>query len=85
MIRLAAGIAREVYGRPPAVFPLSGVSGPIHPFAVGLGLPIVTCGIGYPGSHVHAPNEHIRLSNLLLGSRHAARFLAALPDGSGAK
>lgn len=78
MIRLAAQTAREVYGREPAVFPLVGVSGPIYPFAVGLGVPIVTCGIGYPGGHVHAPDEHILLSNLLLGARHTARFLAAL-------
>ncbi|GAB4452071.1 MAG: M20/M25/M40 family metallo-hydrolase [Armatimonadaceae bacterium] len=74
-VRLAAQTARQVYQREPAIVPLSGVSGPLHPFAAGLRQPVVTCGVGYPGSKVHAPNENLRLDDLLLGARHTAHFL----------
>jgi acetylornithine deacetylase/succinyl-diaminopimelate desuccinylase-like protein len=46
--------------------------------AVGLRLPVVTCGVSYPGARVHAPNENLRLADLVLGAKHATRFLTAL-------
>jgi len=81
MVKLAARTAREVYGKEPVVYPIVGGSGPIHPFAVGLRQPVVTCGVGYPGGRAHAPNENLRVSDLLLGARHTARFCAALAAG----
>jgi len=81
MVQLALRTAREVYGKEPAVFPLVGGSGPIHPFAVGLRQPVVTCGAGYPGGRAHAPNENLRLGDLLLGAKHTAHFAAALAAG----
>jgi acetylornithine deacetylase/succinyl-diaminopimelate desuccinylase-like protein len=78
MVRLAAETARRVYNKEPALIPLVGGSGPIHPFVVGLRQPVVTCGVGYPGTRAHAPNENLRLSDLVLGARHTAHFLAAL-------
>nr|CAA9235261.1 Acetylornithine deacetylase/Succinyl-diaminopimelate desuccinylase and related deacylases [uncultured Armatimonadetes bacterium] len=83
MVTLCARIAREVYGTEPSLIPLVGGSGPIHPFVVGLRQPVVTCGCGYPGARAHAPNENLRLSDLVLGARHTARFLAALAAGEG--
>lgn len=80
LVQLAADTAREVYGQEPAVIPLVGGSGPIHPFVVGLRQPVVTCGCGYPGSKVHAPNENLRLGDLILGAKHTARFIAALVE-----
>lgn len=80
LVALCARTARDVYRKPPAVQPLSGVTGPIHPFVVGLRQPVVTCGCGYPGARVHAPNENLRLRDLVLGARHTAHFLAALVD-----
>src|SRR4030066_806863 len=53
--------ARPVYGHPMQIIPLSGGSGPNHAFANFLNLPVVTDGVGYPGSQAHAPNENIRL------------------------
>lgn len=82
LVQLAAQTARAVYNKEPSVFPLVGVSGPLHPFAVGLRLPVVTCGAGYPGARVHAPNENLRVSDLALGARHTARFVAALAAAS---
>ena len=80
LVTLAADIAREVYGKEPSLVPMVGGSGPIYPFVAGLRVPVVTCGCGYPGSRVHAPNENLRISDLLLGAKHTARFLAALVE-----
>jgi acetylornithine deacetylase/succinyl-diaminopimelate desuccinylase-like protein len=35
----------------------------------------VTAGVDYPGSKVHAPDEHVRLDHFLLAARHIARIL----------
>jgi acetylornithine deacetylase/succinyl-diaminopimelate desuccinylase-like protein len=78
MVQLAAKTAREVYGEEPALIPLVGGSGPIHPFVVGLRQPVVTCGVAYPGTRAHAPNENLRLSDLLLGAKHTAHFIMEL-------
>jgi acetylornithine deacetylase/succinyl-diaminopimelate desuccinylase-like protein len=80
LVTLAADIARDVYGKEPALIPLVGGSGPIHPFVAGLRVPVVTCGCGYPGARVHAPNENLRISDLVLGAKHTARFIAALVE-----
>ncbi|MES2463508.1 MAG: M20/M25/M40 family metallo-hydrolase [Armatimonadota bacterium] len=80
LVTLAADIARDIYGKEPSIIPMVGGSGPIHPFVAGLRVPVVTCGCGYPGSRVHAPNENLRLSDLVLGAKHTARFLAALVE-----
>lgn len=77
-VQLAARTARAVYQTEPSLIPLVGGSGPVHPFVVGLRQPIVTCGCGYPGGRAHAPNENLRLSDLVLGAKHTARFVAAL-------
>jgi len=76
-IRLALDAARDAYGLEPVVGPMSGGSGPAHPFTDELGLPVTMCGIGYPGGSVHAPNEHIVLQHFVDGTRHAARIVDA--------
>ncbi|MEX2502318.1 MAG: M20/M25/M40 family metallo-hydrolase [Trueperaceae bacterium] len=65
----------EVYGQAPAVLPNSPGSGPAHPFVVGLGVPIVGIGCGYPGSRIHGPNEHLRIRDLHRGTLATTRFL----------
>ena len=80
MVSLCVQTARETYGKEPALIPLVGGSGPIYPFVTGLRLPVVTCGVGYPGARAHAPNENLRLNDLLLGAKHTARFIAALAN-----
>lgn len=75
-VQLTASIAEEVYGRPPRISPLIGGSGPMHPFREYLGVPIVTLGISYPESLVHAPNENITEENFVLGTRHMAHLVA---------
>jgi acetylornithine deacetylase/succinyl-diaminopimelate desuccinylase-like protein len=52
-----------------------GGSGPNHAFLEYLKLPIVTAGVGYPGTQAHAPNENVRLDLYLKGAKHIARIL----------
>jgi len=77
-VRMVAESAREVYGRAQRVYPMSGGSGPAHLFRRHLGLPIMTAGVGYLGSNIHAPNENIRLDDFFRGIRHTARIMAEL-------
>jgi acetylornithine deacetylase/succinyl-diaminopimelate desuccinylase-like protein len=76
LVELASDAARDVYGVPQRIVPITGGSGPIHLFIHRLGLPVVTLGVGYPGGLVHAPNEHVVIVNLLRGAKHAARVIA---------
>ena len=76
-IRLVAATAQPVYGAPMTVVPMTGGSGPSHPFVHDLGLPVACAGLGYPGSLVHAPNENMRVDLYLAHARHVARMLAA--------
>ena len=80
MVKKCIDTARTVYGCEPVVVPLVGGSGPIYPFIKTLGQPVVTCGVGYPGGRAHAPNENLRISDLLLGAKHTAHFMLSLLD-----
>jgi acetylornithine deacetylase/succinyl-diaminopimelate desuccinylase-like protein len=81
LVRMAVESAREVYGQPQRVFPMSGGSGPAHLFTGHLGMPVLTTGVGYLGSNIHSPNENIRLTDFYNGIRHTARMLAAMGEG----
>jgi acetylornithine deacetylase/succinyl-diaminopimelate desuccinylase-like protein len=74
-VRLVVEAARPVYGQPMQIVPMSGGSGPNHAFVHYLKVPVVSAGIGYPGSQGHAPNENIRLDLYLKAARHIARIL----------
>lgn len=74
-VALVVETARPVYGQPMQIVPMSGGSGPNHTFVHDLHLPVVSAGIGYPGSQSHAPNENIRLDLYLKGAMHIARIL----------
>ncbi len=74
-VSLVVEAARPIYGMPMQIVPMSGGSGPNHAFIHNLHLPVVSAGIGYPGSQGHAPNENIRLDLYLKGARHIARIL----------
>ncbi len=74
-VQLVVDAAREPYGVPMRVVPMTGGSGPNAIFKEALRLPIVTAGVGHPGAQVHAPNENIRLDLYLKGAKHVARIL----------
>lgn len=80
LVRLAVETAEEVYTKPACVVPIVGGSGPMWWFSGLLGLPITSPGIEYPGVRVHAPNEHIRLTDFTQGTRHLAYLLNRITD-----
>jgi acetylornithine deacetylase/succinyl-diaminopimelate desuccinylase-like protein len=75
-LQMVVRTAKEVYGRPQLIVPMSGGSGPNHLFVDDLGMPVATAGVGYPGNQVHAPNENLVIENFVNGVRHTARILA---------
>lgn len=75
-IKLVVETARGVYDKPMDVIPITGGSGPNHPFIHVLGLPVATGGMGYPDTRTHAPNENIRIDLYLKHARHIARILS---------
>ncbi|MGA9532499.1 MAG: M20/M25/M40 family metallo-hydrolase [Anaerolineales bacterium] len=77
-LQMVADLAKQVYGQRQLIQPLSGGSGPIHPFIEVLGVPVATIGVSYPGAKIHAPNENIRVTDFVNGIRHTARVIAAL-------
>jgi acetylornithine deacetylase/succinyl-diaminopimelate desuccinylase-like protein len=76
-VDLVVEAARPVYGQPMQIVPMIGGSGPNHVFIETLHLPIVTSGVGHPGSQAHAPNENVRLDLYLKGAKHIAQILRA--------
>lgn len=76
-LQLVAAAAEGVYGQRQLIHPISGGSGPIHPFVETLGIPVATAGISYPGAQVHAPNENMVIDNFVDGVRHTARVITA--------
>jgi acetylornithine deacetylase/succinyl-diaminopimelate desuccinylase-like protein len=80
-LRLAIDSAQDVYGQTQLVQPMSGGSGPIHPFLEYLGVPVATAGVSYPGARVHAPDENMVLDNFVNGVRHTARIIDGFGQG----
>ena len=75
-IALAKRLGEELYKPPYHINPLGGGSSPEYAFAGPLGnIPIIDAGIGYSNSRGHAPDENIRLSDFLNGSRYLAYIL----------
>jgi acetylornithine deacetylase/succinyl-diaminopimelate desuccinylase-like protein len=79
-VSLVVNTAEPVYGTPMQIYPLIGGSGPGYAFTEILKLPIVSAGIGYPGTQAHAPNENVRLDLYLKGAKHIARILSAFAE-----
>lgn len=70
----------EVYGREPNVFPWSVGSGPTW-FYTSVGTPTGTApGVNYTGSQIHAPNEHIRLTDAKNAIKAVAAALVRFPE-----
>jgi len=76
LVLLTAETAEEVYGLPASIDPLVGGSSPVYAFAKPLGdIPVISAGTGYSDNRIHAPDEHVRLSDFMNGARHLARIL----------
>ena len=80
LVKLTAQTGEEVYGKPSMIVPITGGSSPVYAFAEPLDIPVVTAGVGYIGSRTHSPNEHVRLSDFVQGSKHIARIIDGFAD-----
>jgi acetylornithine deacetylase/succinyl-diaminopimelate desuccinylase-like protein len=75
-VLLAARTAEAVYGRSYRIAPMAGGSSPVYAFAGPLGnIPVISAGVGNTNNRAHSPDEYVRLSDFLNGSRHIARVL----------
>ncbi len=73
-VKLTAKTAEEAYGKKAVIYPLSAGSGPMHLFRNFLGYPVVSVGCSHPESNTHAPNENLKISSFIQGTK----FIAAL-------
>jgi acetylornithine deacetylase/succinyl-diaminopimelate desuccinylase-like protein len=80
-LQMVVESAREVYGVPMMIQPMSGGSGPNHAFIHHLKVPVATAGVGYPDSRAHAPNENLVIENFVDGVKHTARILINFGSG----
>jgi acetylornithine deacetylase/succinyl-diaminopimelate desuccinylase-like protein len=79
-VQTAARIAERIYGHPPTITPMMSGTGPVHVLCGQFGVPVTTAGVGYAGSRVHAPDEHIYVADFIAGTKYIAALLEAL-DG----
>lgn len=82
-VKIAIDTARDAYGCEPIVTPMVGGSGPNFVFLDALKVPIVTAGVGYPGSQAHAPNENMVIEHFVRGVKHSARIAEEFGRGEG--
>ena len=68
-----------VGGVAPIVYPISPGSGPMYELCQAHGVPAANFGCGWSGSHVHAPNENIRVSDFVEGIKAFGRLIEAFP------
>jgi acetylornithine deacetylase/succinyl-diaminopimelate desuccinylase-like protein len=66
-------------GKQPIVYPISPGSGPMFELCQAHGVPAANFGCGWSGSHVHAPNENIRIADYVEGIKAFGRLLDAFP------
>jgi acetylornithine deacetylase/succinyl-diaminopimelate desuccinylase-like protein len=76
-VKLVTSSAEEIYGHPMEIVPMIGGSGPNYAFIHYLKVPVVSAGVGHPGSRAHAPDENLRLDLYLKGAKHITRILKA--------
>lgn len=74
-VKLVVETAQPIYDHPMQIVPMVGGSGPNHIVSQYLNIPIVSAGIGYPGSKAHAPNENIRLDLYIKATKHMTRII----------
>jgi acetylornithine deacetylase/succinyl-diaminopimelate desuccinylase-like protein len=74
-VKIVVDTSAEAFGSRMQLVPIVGGSGPNYEFIHTLKVPVVSAGIGYPGSNAHAPDENIRIDLYLKGAKHMARII----------
>ena len=81
-VKLVVDTSEDAYGKPMQLVPLVGGSGPNYEFIHTLKVPVVSTGIGYPGTNAHAPDENIKIDFYLKGSKHIARIIKSFGESN---
>jgi acetylornithine deacetylase/succinyl-diaminopimelate desuccinylase-like protein len=77
-VQTAVCTAERIYGHSPMLIPMMSGTGPVHILCGQFGVPVVTAGVGYAGSRVHAPDEHIHIADFVTGTCYIAALLEEL-------
>jgi acetylornithine deacetylase/succinyl-diaminopimelate desuccinylase-like protein len=77
-VDLVCSTARKVYGQEPVTFPNGAGTQPLYPIVSILGVPVASAGISNPDGRAHAPDENIRVSDFIAGTKHVAAIIAGL-------
>jgi acetylornithine deacetylase/succinyl-diaminopimelate desuccinylase-like protein len=77
-VQTAVRTAERIYGHRPTLIPMMSGTGPVHILCGQFGVPIATAGVGYAGSRVHAPNEHIHIADFVTGTQYIVALLDEL-------
>jgi acetylornithine deacetylase/succinyl-diaminopimelate desuccinylase-like protein len=70
--------SQETFHASPLFLSMLGSSGPMHVVCAPRRLPVMAFGIAHPGSHIHAPNENIRIHDLIQGIKFIGRMIDLL-------
>ncbi|MDF0725491.1 M20/M25/M40 family metallo-hydrolase [Cytobacillus sp. S13-E01] len=74
-VSLMVRTAQDVYDTEVVLSPNNAGTGPMSDFGHNLQLPIVSTGVGWANSRLHAPNESIRLKDYEEGIAHVAYLI----------
>jgi acetylornithine deacetylase/succinyl-diaminopimelate desuccinylase-like protein len=77
-VQAAVHAAECIYGHHPALIPMMSGTGPVHILCGQFGVPMVTAGVGYAGSRIHAPDEHIHIADFVAGIQYIVALLEEL-------
>jgi acetylornithine deacetylase/succinyl-diaminopimelate desuccinylase-like protein len=66
---------QETFHTDPLLLSMLGASGPMHFVCAPHNLPVLAMGIAHPGSHIHAPNENIRIHDFIQAIKLVGRLL----------
>lgn len=78
-VGMVSEVVRQVYGTDPIILPSSQGSGPRYHIAEGMGLPVLSSGVGSPDDRRHATNENVRVDYFLKGIINMAAIMEEFP------
>ena len=65
----------ETFHAEPSFLPMMAASGPMYHVCAPHRLPVLSFGVAHPGSHIHAPNENIRVHDFIQGIKFIGRVI----------
>ncbi len=65
----------EAFHAEPSFLPMMAASGPMYHVCAPHRLPVLSFGVAHQGSHIHAPNENIRVHDFILGIKFIGRVI----------